>query len=169
MAQAARRIVTAAFAAVMVSVGTAARADQAPGAVELAWVRAEGAESCPAGPVIERDVAERLGHNPFVSGALQRIEGMVLRREPLWVARFYVRDRTGALVGSREISSEATGCEPVSNAIALALALAIDPEAALRPAPPPPVPNATNATGPSTATQAQAAGPLPQTPLRPSR
>lgn len=147
MAKAAQRAVTLVLASTMVCVGPDVRADGPPGAVDLAWVRAEGAQSCPDGATLESDVTQRLGRNPFVSGASQRIEGVVSRHEARWVARVYVRDGAGVLVGSREITSDAPGCASISNAIALAIALTIDSDAALR-APPPPTrqPNSSTVT-----------------------
>lgn len=119
--------------------GTAAA--QELGRFRYAWVRDEGAERCPDGPTIAREVARRLGRDPFVtvSGA-PSIEAMVRRDGASWVARIVVRDADGALVGTREFTSASPECTAIASAVTLGVALSIDPEAALRPPPPTPAP-----------------------------
>jgi hypothetical protein len=60
------------------------------------------------------------------------IEGFIERDAGRWTARIFVRNASGNLVGSREMSSDAAECAPIESAVTLAIALAIDPDAALR-------------------------------------
>jgi hypothetical protein len=132
---------------------TAAAASDEP--FHLAWVRGAGAEACVGDLALAARVAERLGRDPFSSGARRTIEGYVTRDGRRWTAHLTVHDGTGAVVGARDLSSDADDCEAVEAAVTLAIALAIDPEAALRPppetpAPPPPPPPPEVAACPST-------------------
>ncbi len=128
--------------------GTAAGA-QETGRFRYAWARDEGAERCPDGPTIARDVARRLGRDPFVtvSGA-PSIEAMVRREGSSWVARLVVRDAGGGLVGTREFTSTSADCTAIASAVTLGVALSIDPEAALRPPPTEAPPTAQRVTPP---------------------
>jgi len=128
--------------------GTAAGA-QETGRFRYAWARDEGAERCPDGPSIAREVARRLGRDPFVtvSGA-PSIESMVRREGSSWVARLVVRDASGGLVGTREFTSTSADCTAIASAVTLGVALSIDPEAALRPPPAEALPPARQAVTP---------------------
>lgn len=111
----------------------------ASGPVRLSWVRTEGAESCAAADTLAADVRARLGRDPFGEPATRLIEGLVVRDGARWVARIFVRDRSGALLGSRVIESGAAACASLDGAAGLALALAIDPNARMttgEPSPP---------------------------------
>jgi hypothetical protein len=113
----------------VVLAGTSTRATPPPDAVQLAWVRAEGAESCADSAAIARDVVRRLGRDPFRADATRRIEGMIARDGARWIARMYFRDSGGALTSFREIDSGAQACDSLSAAVGLAVALGIDPNA----------------------------------------
>lgn len=113
-------------------VATAARGDEPGPPIRLAWVRAEGAESCANFATIVEGVIRRLGRDPFTADARRSIEGVVSRDGTRWVARLYVREADGTLEGSRELASEAEACDAIGEAVTLAMALAIDPEAAMR-------------------------------------
>ena len=122
---------------------TRARA-QDVGRFRFAWVRAENTGTCPDGPALAREVARRLGRDPFVAADAPSIEASVQRDGARWVARLVVRDADDSPVGVREFTSDAADCAPIAAAITLGVALSIDPEAALRPpappTPPPPPP-----------------------------
>lgn len=101
------------------------------GGVDLSWVRSSDAASCPSATTLRQDVRSRLGYDPFTSPANVFLEGTVEHQNGVWTVRLFKRDATGALVGERELSSEAEECTGLAEAITLAVALAIDPEAAL--------------------------------------
>lgn len=121
------------FAALAFPLGASA---QESGRFRLAWARDEGAERCPDGPSIEREVTRRLGHDPFVRSAAPSIEASVRRTDTQWIARIVVRDASDVQVGVREFTSETPDCTAIALAVTLGVALSIDPEAALRPPPP---------------------------------
>ncbi|MBP6834136.1 MAG: hypothetical protein KA978_25340 [Deltaproteobacteria bacterium] len=145
----------------------AARADAqdrepAPAGLRLSWVRADGADGCPDAAELARDVARRLGRDPFAGPAAQFIEAVIRRDRDRWTASLYVRDASGALSGAREIHDDGATCAPIHGAAALAIALIIDPEAALRTAPAP--------AAPAPAAPAPAApAPVPPAPRAPSQ
>lgn len=130
----------AALACALLALPASARA-QTAGRFRLAWARDATASACPDGASLARAVSARLGRDPFVNDDnAPSIEGTVRRDELRWVARIVARDAFGATVGSREFTSTAADCVPITQAVTLGVALSIDPEAALRPpAPPPPV------------------------------
>jgi hypothetical protein len=124
-------------------------------APSLSWVELPGAESCGGAVRIAALFEARLGRNALVpaSQADISIEGRVERSEDAtrWRATILLRDRDGALLGSRDIVSAAPTCDELRESSALAMALMIDPDALHRPAPPvnpapeppaPPLPNA---------------------------
>jgi len=125
--------------------------------VRLSWVRGAGAASCPSARDLARDVAGRLGRDPFRDDARPAIEAVVTRDGSRWWAQIFVYDDDGALAGTRDLTSDAPACAPISNAAALAITLAIDPDAQMRPpdaqarplAPPPPTTSAAAASMPA--------------------
>lgn len=100
--------------------------------VRLAWARGEGAGVCAAEKAIAERVTARLGEGAISAGAARSIEAVVQGTEKGFRAVLYVRDATGALTGSRELTSESESCASIEAASVLAIALAIDPDAALR-------------------------------------
>jgi hypothetical protein len=119
-----------------------------PPVVRLSLVRAEGADTCADVVALEAAVSDRLGRNPFAADASRDIEVVVSREPRRWTAGVFVREGTGALVGTRRLESNEESCAAILEPTALAIALSIDPEAALRsptavPRPPaPPLPPA---------------------------
>src|SRR5262249_51464365 len=99
-------------------------------AARLSWSRAPGADACMTTSELERDVSQRLGRDPFAAAAGLLIEGTVAHDGHRWIAKLWVRDSAGTLIGSRELTSEADNCESLGRAVGLAIALSIDPEAA---------------------------------------
>jgi hypothetical protein len=94
----------------------------------LQMVRAEGAASCPAAAVIERDVAQRLGRNPFTDTGERGIEIVLSRSEGRWRANLYLRVDPTEPDAARLIESDASDCSELGKSVALAVALAIAPE-----------------------------------------
>jgi hypothetical protein len=108
----------------------AARAEELPlDAYRLAWVRGDGAETCPGEAELEARVTARLGRRPFSESAPRVIEGTVSREGDAWHATLRVRDAHGALVGGREFDLEGPDCGAISAATTLAVVLTIDPNA----------------------------------------
>jgi hypothetical protein len=122
--------------AALLCLPSAARA--ADGHYRLELVRADGAGSCPGAASIERDVAARLGRDPFAPAGERGIEIVLERTEDVWRAKLYLRVDPSAPDAVRLLESEATDCAELAKSITLAVALAIAPE--LEPEPPPPPP-----------------------------
>lgn len=121
----------------LVAIPVVLRAEEPP-RVRFASVRTAGAESCPDTTALARDVARRLGRDPFDPTA-ERIIEVVLSREPRgWGARIFVRSANG-ITGTRSLSSLSPNCDELASDVALAVALAIDPDGALAPRPSSPV------------------------------
>jgi hypothetical protein len=106
------------------------------GTAQLEWARAEGAESCPSAAEVRRDLATRLGRDPFTPSASMSIEVMLTRtaNEQEWRASLVVRAADGRTTGTRSLASTAPDCAPLAAATTLAVALSIDPDAKLAPA-----------------------------------
>lgn len=135
------RVYCAAALVTLASPGAASA--QETGRFRFEWVREEGAESCPDAPALAREVARRLGRDPFALADAPSIEAVVRRESNRWRARIVVRDAADARIGVREFTSDADDCAAIASAVTLGVALSIDPEAALRPiAPPAPPPAA---------------------------
>jgi hypothetical protein len=153
--------------------GESARAqDAAP--FRFVWVRGEGAGTCPDGPALAGRVAGRLGRNPFAETASQSIEGSVARVGDRLKAELYVRDAAGVAQGARQLSTIATDCVELADAVVLAVALTIDPNAALaepvtspagealtQPSPDPPRPSAPAPVAACPKTECPASAPCP--------
>ncbi|APR80332.1 Hypothetical protein A7982_05679 [Minicystis rosea] len=147
--------------ALIAAAPSAARAQSGPEPVRFAWVRAEGADGCTGQQQIAARVSARLGKSPFSADAARSIEAIVSRAEHGFRAGIYVRGQDGALVGARELTSEAADCASIEAASVLAIALAIDPEASLRAPPPPP---SSPGGRPPVATSLPSAPPVPSSP-----
>jgi hypothetical protein len=135
------------------------RASRAP-QVHLSWSRdAEAAEACPNAPLIQADVAGRLGFSPFVAGdaSSASIEVIVTRANALWQAAVVMRGADGALLGNRHVESAAADCQSLAAAAALAIAVMIEPELLLRPPPTAAVPAPKRAPKPTPLPAAKAA------------
>ena len=96
-------------------------------------MRGVGTEACPSAEQIASAVRARLGRDPFSSRAERDIEGSVARVGDHWQARLNVLDSEGALIGSRDLATEAPDCSVLADAVTLAVALTIDPTALLAP------------------------------------
>jgi hypothetical protein len=135
-----RRAPTAFVAALaaLLAARPARAVDDPPGA-RLSWVRAEGADACPAVDAVAAQVAQLLGRDPFAGPAAQEVEVLGERADGRWRARLFLRGEDHALTGAREIVDEGSSCEALATAVSLAVALAIDPTTR---APAPPTPTA---------------------------
>lgn len=101
--------------------------------VRLSWARGAGADSCISAAALAERVEARLGRDAIAESAPRSIEGVVVREEERFLARIYIRDEGGALLGAREIDDASPSCSALDAAVVLAVALAIDPNAALAP------------------------------------
>jgi hypothetical protein len=108
----------------------AAAPEAAASRYALAWVRDEGAESCPAGRDFAEEVSRRLGRSPFDQQAERTIEIQVRRDAGTYTSRVYVREQNGHVLGQRTLAS-GEDCAVLFSATALAVALLIDPDATL--------------------------------------
>jgi hypothetical protein len=132
----------------LLAAGRAHAGDPAPRTPSLGWVRLAGAETCAAPRAVAEAVEKRLGRAVFVAPtrADVAVEGRVERAGPSggWRATITLSDERGAVLGTRELTSDAADCAALDAPITLALALMIDPDAALgpppAPAPAPPAP-----------------------------
>lgn len=115
-------------------------ADDEPG-VRLAWIRGDGAESCPSIEALEAEVIARLRRDPFQRPFTQSIEAFIRRDdEGVWVLELRNRSGDGELVGSRRFVSRAADCSTLADVVSLSVSLAIDPDENETPeAPPVPV------------------------------
>jgi hypothetical protein len=102
----------------------------------LSWVELPGAEACGGAPAVAREVERHLGHPALVSPtqAELSIEGRVERTDerPQWRAFVQLRDSAGTILGTRELTSDAPGCDELRDSASLAMALMIDPDSSLR-------------------------------------
>jgi hypothetical protein len=123
-----------------------------PVAVGFAWERAAGAESCPDREALVRGVETRLERAVFAGSeeAAVTVEGTIAPAERGFHASLVMRERGGAVIGSRELDADSERCETLADTLALVLALMVDvaeehvrlhePETVAAPAPPSPPP-----------------------------
>ena len=111
---------------------SAAGAESGRRAAALHWVRLPGAEDCAGGDALSRAVEAKLRREVFPAprNASVLIEGHVERVAGGYRAALQMRSSNGALLGSRELSSQAGNCDELSETIAVVLAVMIDPDVA---------------------------------------
>jgi hypothetical protein len=98
----------------------------------LSWVREPGAEGCIAATELGQRVEQIVG--PVLASAPEgqvSIEGRIARDGAGYVAHVLVSDRSGAILGRREVRSQASDCRALDDQLAFVIAVAIDPDAAL--------------------------------------
>lgn len=113
-----------------------ARAEVAPTTegVRLSFVRAENASDCVAPALLEREIARRMGRNPFAGSPRQWIEGFVRQADGgAYEVELLERDAQGRTLGARRLREAGGNCRKLDDAIELAIALIIDPSAQLLP------------------------------------
>ncbi len=123
----AARTSSPAWACVFFVCGLSSAARASDTAYRLQLVRAEGAGSCADSAALERDVAQRLGRNPFSEAAERGIEVVLERADDKWRARLYLRIDETHTDQARVIESDSPECTELGKAVALAVALAIAP------------------------------------------
>lgn len=128
--------------AVVVVMGWAGRAEAAPDASQrtssLAWVRSGGAEGCIGGKELAEAVEKILGRRVFVSASAAdvAVEGHVDWAADGWKATLRISGERGAVLGDRELASQAPDCRAMDASLAFVIAVMIDPDAASHPPPP---------------------------------
>ncbi len=95
----------------------------------LSWVRGEGAEQCPSGRDLTREVEARVGRALFDATAERSVEIQVSRESGSYHSNVYVRAADGQAIGRRALESNEASCAPIFQATVLAVALVIDPDA----------------------------------------
>lgn len=129
-----------ALAASLVAAPSAAAAQQEPPARPTARLEyAAEAEACPNAAAFRREVATRLGYDPFVDEAGVVVRASIARGPTGLVGRVATADGAGHTLGGREISAPGLRCVDLVEAMAVATALAME----ATPADPPPPPAAT--------------------------
>jgi hypothetical protein len=152
--------------ALLLTTGGASAEEPARKRSSLGWSRLEGAESC----IGTRDLAilvERLlGRAVFVSAAEGELSldgrikpGVAPER---WTAVISLSDASGAVLGTRELSSRARSCRALDEPLSLAIALMIDPSGGLASAPAPASASASAPAPASAPASASAPAPLPR-------
>jgi hypothetical protein len=86
--------------------------------------------------MLEREIARRMGQNPFEGDARQWIEGTIDFQAGAFEVQLFERDAEGSTLGTRRFREQASDCHKLDDAIELAIALIIDPNAQLAPAVP---------------------------------
>ena len=97
----------------------------------LSLVRGEGAEQCPTGRELTREVERRIGRPAFDRDGQRSFEVQLDREGGNYHSRVYVRGADGQSIGRRALESSEASCGPIFQATVLAIALVIDPDAAL--------------------------------------
>jgi hypothetical protein len=98
----------------------------------LSWVRGEGAEQCPSGGDLTRELEARVGRAMFDAAAARSVEIQVSRENGSYHSTVYVRATDGQVIGRRALESNEASCAPIFQATVLAVALVIDPDAERR-------------------------------------
>jgi hypothetical protein len=131
------RFVSCASAFAIVTWVATASAENATRGAKLTWVRGASADRCVGALGLEEDVKARLGYDPFVAGesgagrsAPVIIEGAVTRQATGFRAELVVRDKRGAVLGTRVLSSRDQDCRSLGEAVAVAITVTIDPDVA---------------------------------------
>jgi hypothetical protein len=123
---------------VLLALPRSAHALETSSSYRLQVVRADGAGSCPSVSIIERDVSQRLGRNPFSDEGERGIDILLSRTDNKWIAKLYLRIDVSDSDAARSLESEAADCADLGKSVALAVALAIAPDLPPQPEPQPP-------------------------------
>jgi hypothetical protein len=153
------------------SLALPAQAAPPPRPVSLSWSRLPGAETCRDARALAQAVEQRLGHPVFVAPtqAAWTIEGRIEHRSApdAWRATISIEDEHGALLGTRELTSESPHCEALDEQLTLVVALMIDPDAALLPPPSPSPPSPSPSPAPPPTLPLPSPSPSPTLPPAP--
>lgn len=119
----------------VVSVGIACSTSIAAAspAARLVYGRGAGAEKCPDEATLRKELAARVGYDPFFPYASRAIVLTIFGRDEGLAARIDLVDGERA-AASRELVTQRTDCDELFQSAALAIAIAIDPRALVKPA-----------------------------------
>ena len=98
----------------------------------LSWVREPGAESCIGAAELGRRVESLVG--PMLVSAPDgevSVEGRIAPAKPGFVAHVVIAGGHGAILGRRQLVSEAEDCHAIDDKLAFVIAVAIDPNTAI--------------------------------------
>lgn len=128
----------------------------------------EAPKACPDEGTLARDVASRLGYEPFRASAATGIAVTITAKGAAFAGRIEVIDAAGKVQGRRDLPTE-RDCAELVHAAAFAVAIVIDPLRAQQgPAPlpsaPPSASSAPVAIAPPAPTPSQPPGPTPSQP-----
>ncbi len=130
----------------------------------FSWVRATGADTCPAREKVAAELDRALG-KPLVDALEGRaVEGVIVRGKGGWDVTLYWRAADGTAAGTREIHDDSAGCDAVARSVVTSITVALTagavdarslgtaaPTVAPAPPPPPPVTSKQLENKPSTA------------------
>lgn len=165
-----RARIAVAMGLTLLGVGPFALADASP--AKLVYERGPGADACPDEAGIRRDVAARLGHDPFVESADRTVAAKIVRDGSKLRGTIELKEASGKITGARSLESKQLDCKELASAMTLAISLALDPLAGAPPkpsasasasasAPPPPSVSVTSPPPPPPPPSASASAPPP--------
>jgi hypothetical protein len=125
--------------------------------VQLVYSRGPGTDQCPDEEQLRDGVSGRLGYDPFDANAKSKVDARIAKDGKTLRATISVIDETGAVTGSRELTSTKNDCTELASAMTLTISMVIDPLGK----PPVPAPTPTPSVAP---TPAAAPPPPPPTP-----
>jgi len=132
----------------------------------------EAPKACPDEGTLARDVASRLGYEPFRASATTGIAVTITAKGPAFAGRIEVTDAAGKVQGRRDLPTE-RDCAELVHAAAFAVAIVIDPLRAQQgppplPSAPPSASSAPVAVAPPAPTPSQPPAPAPSQPPPPA-
>jgi hypothetical protein len=92
------------------------------------YSRGPGAEQCPEEEAVRKEVAARLGYDPFFIWAERTIVTRIERERQGFRATVQLLDGKGIVQGSRSLTSSASDCTELAKSVALVISIGIDPE-----------------------------------------
>src|SRR5262245_35159385 len=103
-----------------------ARIAGASPSAKLVYVRGTGAEACPGEAELRKDVATRLGYDPFFPVAQKTVVAQVSKVAGGYRGRVQIVADDGKLRGERELATKGQDCRELVHALALAVSVALD-------------------------------------------
>jgi hypothetical protein len=94
------------------------------------YARGDGAGACPDEQALRKEVAARLGYDPFFAVADKTIVVLVSRESDRFEAQIRLVDGSSNLRGTRRLLAPSADCEGLLARTALAISVAIDPDRA---------------------------------------
>lgn len=103
-----------------------------PRQVTLDYERETGTEACSDATEFQQAVEKRLGLNPFVDVAPEKLSVRLVRSSQGYEAFMKLLDAHGHTSGERQLTSRAKECQMLMSAVELAVAVLLDPQYLLR-------------------------------------